>query len=706
MKPSTILQLERRGRIWASLVVVGVGVSTASAADTNAPPEMPEPLTPEQVYEGGTNAYLNWIDFSLGGFMTSGNRARAQTRRQSSRGAFGGIEDFHYQAELDKTTLLSVDGRALFDNDDYKISLDVRREEAGYLRFSYNEFRLWSSGDGGYYRPTDKYHQQGDDALALDRGEIIFEGGLTLEKIPQINFKYTHNFREGEKSSTIWGITHPAVGVTRGLSPALYELNERSDALQLDLTNSFKTTDFGVGLRYEHGRLDNALKITQSPGEPSRQRITDHQGTAYDLFNVHAFTETWIKKNLLLSSGYSFSDLDNDFSGRRIYGSDFDLGYAPSTQNGLGYYGLHGGSRRHEHVFNLNLMYKPVSSFTITPSIRVQEEVMEASSSGYQTLGAYAASPFNAGSDANRLDVRERLDFTYTGLTNCVLYLRGEWTEGGGNLHEYGGLGTVNGIGVPPIRRETDDSRFFQKYSAGVRWYPTRRITLNVGGCYKINRYDYEHDFDSTPNDSINRYPAYLVMQDFETYDGKVRLMLRPWQNVTLASRYEYQVSTLHTKPDSSSGLGQEETSEMISHILAQDISWTPWSRLNLQAGVNYVWSRTKTPTSDYTQAILDAQNNYWTVNVNSTFVVDDRTDLNLGYLYYRADDYEDNALSGVPYGAGAEEHGITAGLIRRFSKNVQLSLRYGFYHYTDASFGGHQDYEAHVVSSSLRYRF
>ena len=33
---------------------------------------------------------------------------------------------------------------------------------------------------------------------------------------------------------------------------------------------------------------------------------------------------------------------------------------------------------------------------------------------------------------------------------------------------------------------------------------------------------------DSTLNDSSNRYPAYLVMQNFETYDGNLRLTLRP----------------------------------------------------------------------------------------------------------------------------------------------------------------------------------
>ena len=89
---------------------------------------------------------------------------------------------------------------------------------------------------------------------------------------------------------------------------------------------------------------------------------------------------------------------------------------------------------------------------------------------------------------------------------------------------------------------------------------------------------------------------------------------------------------------------------------MAQDISWTPWSRLYLQAGLNYVLSETKTPASDYTQAVLPAQNNYWTVNVSTGLVLDDKTDLKVSFFYYLADDYQNNSLDGVPYGSG-EEH-------------------------------------------------
>ena len=706
MKSIRILQLQR-SHWWAALLGLGAVLSTVSAAETNTPPAAAVELTPQQMFEGGTNTYNNWLDLSAGGFITGGNKAQAQQQHRTSSGAFGGIEDLHFQGDVAKGTTFTLDGRSIIDNHDYDLSLGLAREKLGYLRFSFSEFRNWYNGDGGFFPPSGLYYPGSADALGLDRGQISFEGGLTLENLPQIKFKYTHDFREGDKSSTSWGLTHPGPDVVRGLSPTLNDIDEQSDTFELDVTHHIKATELGIGFSYQVGKLNDALKIDQFPGEPVEEKITDRQGTSYDLFNAHAFTETWIKKNLFLSTGFSFSDLENTFSGSRIYGSDFDVNYVPSAQNGFGYYGMNGGSRLHEYVMDLNLLVKPSPHLSIVPSLRVLKEDSDANFTGLETLADNApSSPFNGNSNSGLLDVRERLDVTYSGVTNWVLYARGDITEGDGNLKQNGGLVQVNGIGVPPIQSETDDSRFFQKYSLGARWYPLRSVTFDVGGYYKLNDYNYNNLVDSTPNNGPNRYPAYLLVQNFETYDANFRLTLRPLQNVTSVSRYEFQLSSIHTRPDPVSGLSEVESSKMTSQIIAQDISWAPWTRLYLQAGLNYVLSETKTPVSDYTQAILKAQNNYWTLNFSSGFVVDDKTDLNLSYFFYQADNYQDNSNFGLPLGAGAKEHGVNATLTRRLTKNLRLSLRYGYYNYEDESFGGNQDYHAHVIYTSLRYRF
>lgn len=697
-------KLPRRAA-WLGHCVIGTalaaGVVAARAADE---PKAEKPPTPEEMFEGGKDTYNNWVEFSAGGLFTKGSQAQAEERLRHGAGAFGGLEDLHYQANVDKRTTLTLDGRALFDQHDYKLGLELRREKLGYLRFNYTEFRTWYDGNGGYYRPDDLWYPLpgSDEALGLDRGEFSLEAGLRLENVPQVTFKYTHRFRDGDKSSTSWGQSHPNFNAfTRALNPGFYDLDETVDIFELDAKHHIKSTTLGLGLRYETGTLDDARKMVQFPGEPTQAYLTDREGTSYDFFSVHAFSETWFKQKIFLSSGFLFSTMNSDYSGSRVYGNDFDVSYAPSVANGLGYYDLSGGGEVNDYVMNLNLMTLPAKDLTITPSLRVQKEDWNADSGAFRTSGTSAPVFTSSRSDGDTLDVTERLDVNYSGITNWVLYARGEWTQGDGNLNENGGLEQI-----APVNRQSEDSRFFQKYSAGVRWYLAPRTSLDVGGYYKRNAYDYDHPVDSTANDSANRYPAYLVMQNFETYDGNVRLTLRPWRNVTLVSRYEYQLSTVHTKPDAISGLGETESSELNSHIIAQNATWTPWSRLSLQAGFNYVLSTTHTPATDYTQAVLDAQNNYWTLNFNSTLVLDDKTDLNLGYFYYRADDYQDNSVIGVPLGAGAEEHGATAMISRRLTPHVRANLKYGYFRYTDQLSGGHDDSEAHLIYASMQYRF
>ena len=698
---------------WCGIALLGLceGLPTLRAADTNAPAATPPPVTPNQLFEGGTNSYNNWVEPAVGGFVTSGNKAQAEQNNQSRNGAFGGIKDFHFGTSLGKNTTLSADGHALFDNRDYQLKLDLEQANIGFVRLNYDQFRTWENGDGGFYPPSGMWYPLSDDALALDNGTFSVEGGLrlaNLPNVPNLTFKYTHTYRNGEEGSTIWGYSHPDPlnnpGAVRGLNPSYYNIDEHSDIFQLDATDHIKATDLGVGLRYETGNLKDSLNIVQWPGELIQQGVTDQSSVTYDLFNVHAFTETWLKDNLMFSTAYSYSDLHNDFTGSYVYQSNL----GPSA-DGFGYNNLNGNSWVQDHVANLNLYARPMQNLSIVPSLRVQKEDSAVNANEIETFEGTTANPPDSQGDQSDLEVCERLDATYTGVTNWVYYVRGEWTEGSGNLNEYGGLIPIGGFNqFQSVQSQIDSSRFFQKYSAGLRWYPWYRVTVDAGGYYEAHNYNSNFPLDSTANNSLTtyRYPGYLVMQDFDTYDGNIRLTLRPWQNVSLVGRYEYQLSTINTEPDPISGLGSTESSRMTSHIIAGDASWSPWSRLSLTAGINYVLSETKTPASDYTQAILNAQNNYWTVNFSSDFVVDDKTDLNVSYYYYRADDYNNYAAVGLPYGAGTEEHAVTAEIVKRLTENLRLSLKYGFYHYTDETSGGNNDFDSHLILATMQYRF
>jgi len=663
-------------------------------------------ITPEQMYEGGTNTYNNWIELSAGGLITDGNTAQAQQRTRLNDGAFGGIEDLHFQAEIAKKTTLTLDGHGIYDNHNYQLGLGVQKEGLGFLRFNFENFRTWDSANGGYSLVDGMAYPNTGDALALDRGKISLEAGYNKEGQPNVTFKYTHSYRNGEKGSTLWGPVHDSSLDVLRLFSGIYDIDETSDTFQLDVKHHIKKVNVGLGVRFETGEINNAHELTFWAGEPIQQRTTDRQGTSYDMVSVHAFAETWIKPNQFLSTGFMFANLDDTFTGSRIYGDDFDVIYTPGFP--LGYYDLNGGSHKNEYVANVNWMYLPTKKFTITPSLRVQKEDWDADSTGIGTLDNFSTESFASSSSRESLDVCERLDARYIGVTNWVFSASGEWTEGQGNLKINGGLSQIAGIGPDPVHCETDDSRFFQKYALSARWYPVKQASLDVGGYFKNNQYDYNNTQDSTPNDPSNgnAYPGFLVYQGFQTWDGNTRLTLHPFSKVMLVSRYEYQYSTIATRPDPASGLVEVDSSEMNSHIFGQNVSWTPLNWLCLQAGANCVFSETKTPASDYTQAILNSQNNYWTVNFNAGIVLDDKTDLNLGYFYYRADDGQNAVVNGVPLGTDAEEHSVNATITRRLTRNLRLNLKYAYTHYEDFASAGSYNFNAHVIFSSLQYRF
>ena len=60
---------------------------------------------------------------------------------------------------------------------------------------------------------------------------------------------------------------------------------------------------------------------------------------------------------------------------------------------------------------------------------------------------------------------------------------------------------------------------------------------------------------------------------------------------------------------------------------------------------------RTDTPSaiSGPTAVVTQSQNSYWTAGFNTAYVLDLKTDLNIDYLYSRADNYYDNSAGSQP---------------------------------------------------------
>ena len=54
----------------------------------------------------------------------------------------------------------------------------------------------------------------------------------------------------------------------------------------------------------------------------------------------------------------------------------------------------------------------------------------------------------------------------------------------------------------------------------------------------------------------------------------------------------------------------------------------------------------------------------------------------------------------------GAEEYTATAGLTRRITDHLRVSLKYAYTQYNDWASGGNNNYYAQLVYTTLQYRF
>ncbi len=709
---------------------LGAGLCLAIGPAWAADPATPAPATEEKKPAAAAEKsaepeeLLNWIEISAGGVFVEGDNAQYKRRHQGSDSAFGGVESFHWEEAVGKKGLFKVDGRGIADNHDYSIKLDLSRPDRGYLRAGYRESRTWYDGSGGFLPQTGLWLSLYNEDLHVDRGEAFFEGGLTLPDLPSISFRYSHQFRDGLKDSTSWGDTSLTGSNNaldrRGVVPSFRSIDETRDIFEGKIKYRVQKTDLGLGLRYELSDVNNSLNVNRRPGEPAADRfVTSRDEVKLDLFDVHGFTETRFSEKLLLSTGYAFTTLDTDLSGSRIYGASYELGYDPATlgrrQFGdQGFTDLTGGSQMKEYVFNVNLMAMPWDSVSIVPSLRVERQDLEGTSQFMDTMDTLGATlppvASQANTDRGTISVSERLDVRYTGFTNWVLYARTDWAQEQGNLHE-SLLGRVAGsLGPFPesLSRDTDFSRITQKYAVGANWYPARRVTMAWQYYHKMRNNDYDHSNVVRPAAVLPKdYPGFINENDFDTDDVNFRITLRPLNNLTFVSRYDFQLSTIDVQDAS---LPQIQSARTTTHIFGESVTWNPLARLYLQGTISYILDKTETPADGLTGAqanLVDpSRNDYWNASVTAGYALDDKTDLQTSYFYYRSDDSYDNSAVSVPYGASAQEHGVTVGLIRRISPRVRWTLKYGFFNNRDYASGGNNNYDAHLIYSSVQYRF
>jgi hypothetical protein len=626
----------------------------------------------------------------------------------------------------------TLDGHAIFDTNDYGLQVDLTKQKVGYMKFGYDAFRSWYDGNGGYFRPNGQFFDPAFPEMHIDRGDAWVELGLQMPDLPEITLRYSHEFRDGQKDATIWGDT-TLTGIpfgTRSIAPAFRNIDETRDTVSFDISKTFGNTDLLLGMRYEHNENEDSLNMIRGAGQlpplvppPGGQRFnTQHQNDNVDLFSGHVIAEHRFSDSLWFTAGYSYTTMDNDLSGTRIFGNEFDAPFGEVIPT-LGrfdhaFLDLAGTAQVDEHLFNANLFWMPAKEVNILGGFRYTHQNNDSESSFLALETESNVAPFTAtnpaggfhygtptlasgvrSSDYDRF--AQRLELRYTGMMNWVFYLQGEWEE------DYGHVDENHTDEEEPLNKDTHQLN--QKYTVGANWYPT--MTLALSG-------QYYRKIASYGDDLVTGVFPRVQNQDWNTDDVNVRITFRPkipvsCGSLSLVTRYDFVRTQIDTQWFFEGELfNEEQTGTLTKHVISEAVNWNPLARLYLQANVSYVLDQTDTPANSVIFAgatgptVVNFTNDYWTAGASAGYIINDKTDLHAQYTFYRANDYLDNSLLTVPYGMGATEHTASATLTRQLNKQVRLRLSYTFYDYTDVTFGGHNNYRAHSIFSSLQFRF
>ncbi|MBX3745977.1 MAG: hypothetical protein KF833_11780 [Verrucomicrobiae bacterium] len=642
--------------------------------------------------------FRNWLDVSVGGLMVHGDAAAAQGRLGLPATAFGGIESFRFEQDVGKRGLFRIDAHSLFAYEDYRVRLEYTDLDWGYVRVGTSRRLEFDDPSGGWFPANAQWIDLYDDPLELARGSAEFEAGLRREGLPDITLRYRHLYRDGLRSSTHWGDTGLTGGFgVRAIVPSLRRIDETTDIVSLDVRQALGNTTVGAGFTYETSDLDSALLLRRRPGESSDRHITQTERIERDLYGARAFVDTLFHDRLRLSSAYLFTTLDTTFGGSRIAGAGHDPIYDPIFgRRDVGFLDLTGGAQLDQHVWNLNLLWTPFPHLAVIPSVRIEHQTLDGSSSWLDT--GTVPMDRQAANARDTLDLSQHLEIRYTGITNVVLYSRADWTQGDGNLLEIQRLPAYDEI---ELRRDTDFDRFSQKYTAGLLWYPLTRLNLHAQYYRKArdNRYGETSALHINP---FGLYPAFIREQDFVTDDVNLRVTFRPLRNLTLISRYDYQHNTFEHR---GTGLDFHTAAASTAHIFSETITWTPFPRFYLQPSAHYALDRTRSAATA-ASVLAPADNDYLSLNATAGFVLDHRTDLQAQYRYYLADNFEAWLLDSQPYNSGLEEHGVLATITRRIHPRLRVNLRYGYFQARSTQSGGNNDYHAHLLYSSAHYLF
>jgi hypothetical protein len=663
------------------------------------------PTTPQRELTISPSA--TWIS-------VSGNKSQFREHTGLREGASGGLQDLFWREQIDRATELILQGRGLLNQDDYRLSLQIRRRDTGSIGFGV-ETRNEYDNNTGLYTPQAGYTPTLNRDLDSQRGRTWIDLALTLPDWPAIQLGYEYRWRDGNLSTLSRGIAPatPPSFTSQGTLPNYRHLAEHTHIAKLNLSYNLAGWHLEDYARIEFYDL-NSRKNLQGDGAP------DLQGSYRETYE-HTQTSNVLKAEkqllpwLLTSAGYLYANLQGDgsFSQTTTITGPPNFSFAGDAAPDI-------TLQQENHTLNANAQIAPWNGISLHGGLQA-EWLQRDGIAGL--VAPIDPIPGQANANLNRQAIDETATLKFDSIPLTSIYATGRWQQEWLDQQE---AQTWSDSPFAPIgySRASQATGSRNEGGTGINLSPTPMLSADASFWHRQRNQDFDHlvdrDLTSPPTDNANGYPALITGREVTGDEINTRISWRAHATTRITLAYQYSDTDYRTRTASSTIDDYSDPFAPVSvllpggellagheraHTYSANLSLRLLRRLHLSTTFNYVDSHLDTAPTDDT-LIAPYQGRTISSLNSATYVLTTKTHLRATYAYSHADYTQDTLTEGLPLGINYQRHTLNAALHHRLSSHLASTIAYGLFLYTEPTSNNANNYTAHAITASLAYRW
>lgn len=622
-----------------------------------------------------------------------GDAAKFRALNWVNDGSTGGIKDMTFEGDVLNGRHLSFEGHVIPGDNDWSGNLELTKDNGGYLKLNYSNFRRYFDVYGGYYAnfsTTPSISRLAADPK-VDVGNFFLEFGSAPEDEAGISLSYERFTKDGIKSMLDWG-TATQGSLQRKIIPSWEEIGTVADTVTLKANTD--VAGFGIHgkqqVEFFNGRIfrEDDSRLASTPALTSQEQ----EPQAKQLISSLKADRWIVDDKTYLAFAYQFQHLRNDLSGTV---RNYDSSGAVTSNSRNVVTDAQSSHDAHTWVEHFVTDLSPNLNFITKFKQEVVSQTGTSFSKGYTGGSDYTMESENA-----VMRTGESLSLRYKGIPKTSLYSDIDFQQSRNWLSKW--LKIVPSAGAATTTYYENLNRNPEMTGVvGARYVPNSKFNMTSQYRYKSDNNTYDTFFNNDVGISLSR-----LRTNSNEWDN--RFTWKPWNWFQNSFRLQlmdnvYRVQTSPQYVVDNDWIKSHGDSKIYTYNLVLQ----PWAAWLFDLGYSFNTFKVSTPASQTnvaTGGIPVSLTNVYTWLFTTSYSVNDDLSIFGSSQFSRADNFDDQGFAGIPYGVDSKNYDVNVGMNWSPKKDFTIKPSYGYYSYRANESMDYGNYSAHLFMLDAKF--